>query len=86
MKDGREAIFEKLYRVVDKFSSRGLQETNVRQRMLGPKSVTSASAIFEETKVANMVRKEQLTPGLCFFAQFAGLAALPSPGADFRHL
>jgi putative transposase len=40
--------------------------------MLGFKSFVSASAALEE--VANMIRKGHLTPGLCPFAQFAGLA------------
>ncbi len=43
--------------------------------MLGLKSFASASATLEGIEVANMIRKGQLTPGLCPFAQFAQLAA-----------
>ena len=43
--------------------------------MLGFKSFTSASATLEGIEVANMIRKGQITPGLCPFAQFAALAA-----------
>lgn len=43
--------------------------------MLGFKSYVSASATLEGIEVANMIRKGQLTPGLCPFAQFAALAA-----------
>lgn len=43
--------------------------------MLGFKSFPSASATLEGIEVANMIRKGQLTPGLCPFAQFAELAA-----------
>ena len=43
--------------------------------MLGFKSFVSASATLEGIKVANMIRKGQITPGLCPFAQFAALAA-----------
>ncbi|MBU3032492.1 IS6 family transposase, partial [Paracoccus marinaquae] len=39
--------------------------------MLGFKSFASASATLEGIEVANMIRKGQLTPGLCPFAQFA---------------
>jgi putative transposase len=35
----------------------------------------SASATLEGIEVANMIRKGQMTPGLCPFAQFASLAA-----------
>ena len=43
--------------------------------MLGFKSFVSASATLEGIEVANMIRKGQLTPGFCPFAQFAALAA-----------
>ncbi|MDH5626347.1 MAG: IS6 family transposase [Nitrospira sp.] len=43
--------------------------------MLGFKSFPSASATLEGIEVANMIRKGQMTPGLCPFAQFAALAA-----------
>ena len=43
--------------------------------MLGFKSFVSASATIEGIEVANMIRKGQITPGLCPFAQFAELAA-----------
>lgn len=43
--------------------------------MLGFKSFVSASATLEGIGVANMIRKGQMTPGLCPFAQFAALAA-----------
>ena len=43
--------------------------------MLGLKSFASASATLEGIEVANMIRKGQLKPGLCAFAQFAQLAA-----------
>ena len=43
--------------------------------MLGFKSFVSASASLEGIEVANMIRKGQLTPGICPFAQFAALAA-----------
>ena len=43
--------------------------------MLGLKSFTPASARLEGIEVANMIRKGQMTPGLCPFAQFAALAA-----------
>lgn len=43
--------------------------------MLGFKCFVSASATMEGIKVANMIRKGQLTPELCPFAQFAALAA-----------
>jgi putative transposase len=43
--------------------------------MLGFKSFGSASATLEGIELANMIRKGQLTPGLCPFAQFAALAA-----------
>ena len=43
--------------------------------MLGFKSLASASATLDGIEVANMIRKGQLTPGLCPFAQFAVLAA-----------
>ncbi|MCE8548487.1 DDE-type integrase/transposase/recombinase [Ruegeria pomeroyi] len=42
--------------------------------MLGFKSFVSASATLERIEVANMIRKMQITPGLCPFAQFAALA------------
>ncbi|MGV8952234.1 MAG: IS6 family transposase [Cypionkella sp.] len=42
--------------------------------MLGFKSFASASATLEDIEVANMIRKGQLTPGICPFAQFAALA------------
>jgi putative transposase len=43
--------------------------------MLGFKSFVSASATLEGIEVANMIRKGQLMPGLCPFAQFAALTA-----------
>lgn len=43
--------------------------------MLGFKSFISASATLEGIEVANMIRKGQMTSGLCPFAQFAALAA-----------
>lgn len=43
--------------------------------MLGFKSFDSASATLEGIEVANMIRKGQMTSGLCPFAQFASLAA-----------
>ncbi len=43
--------------------------------LLGFKSFASASAALEGMEVANMIRKGQLTPELCPFAQFAALAA-----------
>lgn len=45
------------------------------RQMLGFKSFASASATLEGIEVANMIRKWQLTPGVCPFAQFAALAA-----------
>lgn len=45
------------------------------RQMLGFKSFASASATLEGIEVANMIRKRQLTPGICPFAQFAALAA-----------
>ena len=44
------------------------------RQMLGFKSFASASATLEGIEVANMIRKGQLTPGICPFAQFAALA------------
>lgn len=43
--------------------------------MLGFKSFASASATLEEIEVANIIRKGQIMPGLCPFAQFASLSA-----------
>ncbi len=43
--------------------------------MLGFKSFASGSATLEGIEVANMIRKGQMKPGLCPFAQFASLAA-----------
>jgi len=43
--------------------------------MLGFKSFGSASATLGGIEVANMIRKGQLTPGLCPFPQFAAVAA-----------
>lgn len=43
--------------------------------MLGFKSFPTASATLEGIEVENMIRKGQLMPGLCPFAQFAALAA-----------
>jgi putative transposase len=43
--------------------------------MLGLKSFLSALAMLERIEVANMIRKGQITPGLCPVAQFAALAA-----------
>jgi putative transposase len=45
------------------------------QPMLGFKSFVSASATLKGIEVANIIRKGQLKPGLCPFAQFAALAA-----------
>jgi len=42
---------------------------------LGFKSFPSASVTLEGVEVANMIRKGQVTPGLCPLAQFAALAA-----------
>ena len=44
------------------------------RRMRGFKSFVSASATLEGIAVANMIRKDPLTPGLGTFAQFAALA------------
>lgn len=44
------------------------------RQMLGFKSFASASATLEGIEVANMIRKGQLTPGICPFARFAALA------------
>lgn len=43
--------------------------------MLDFKSFASASATLASIDVAHMIRKGQLTPGLCLFQQFAVLAA-----------
>ena len=43
--------------------------------MLGFKTFASASATPEGIEVANMIRKGQMTPGFCPFAQFVALAA-----------
>ena len=43
--------------------------------MHGFKSFVSASATLQGIEVANAIRKGQITPGLCPFAQFAALAA-----------
>lgn len=43
--------------------------------LLGFESFVSASATLEGIEVANMIRKGQMTPGLCPFAQFSALAA-----------
>lgn len=43
--------------------------------MLGFQSFAPASATLEGIEVANMIRKGQITSGLCPFAQFAALAA-----------
>lgn len=45
------------------------------RQMLGFKSFASAYATLQGIEVANMIRKGQMTPGLCPFAQFAALAA-----------
>ncbi|MBR9851930.1 MAG: IS6 family transposase [Rhodobacteraceae bacterium] len=42
--------------------------------MLGFKSFASASATLDGIEIAQMIRKGQLTPGLCPFQQFAELA------------
>lgn len=42
--------------------------------MLGFKSYISAAATLAGIEVAHMIRKGQLTPGLCPFKQFARLA------------
>ncbi len=43
--------------------------------MLGFKDFASAAATLDGIEVANMIRKGQLTPGICPFKQFAALAA-----------
>ena len=45
------------------------------QPMLGFKSFISATATLEGIEVANMIRKNQITPGLSPFVQFAALEA-----------
>lgn len=50
---------------------------STRAGQLGLKSFGSASATPEGIKVTNMIRRGQLTAGLCPFAQFATLAAYP---------
>ncbi|WP_037317398.1 IS6 family transposase [Ruegeria halocynthiae] len=45
------------------------------RHMCGFKSFVSASATLAGIEVAHMIRKGQLTPGLCPFRQFAELAA-----------
>lgn len=61
------------------------EQTAAGQRMLGFKSFVSASATLEGIEVANMIRKGQLTPGLCPFAEFAALAAQPKERKGFAH-
>lgn len=58
-------IFEPEHRTIDKRTG----------PMLGFKSAPSGSATLEGIKVANIIRKGQMTPGLSPFAQFASLAA-----------
>ncbi len=43
--------------------------------MLGFKAFDSAAAALDGIEVAHMIRKGQLTPGICPFRQFAELAA-----------
>lgn len=43
--------------------------------MPGFKPFVTASATLDGIEVANMIRKGQMTPGLCPFAQFASLIA-----------
>ena len=64
-----------LYQGADPTPLAVCQQTAARQRMLGFKSFVSASVTLEGIEVANMIRKGQLTPGLCPFKQFAILAA-----------
>ncbi len=42
--------------------------------MLGFKAIASAAATLDGIEVAHMIRKGQITPGLCPFRQFAELA------------
>lgn len=42
--------------------------------MLGFKAFASAAATLDGIEVAHMIRKGQITPGLCSFQQFAELA------------
>ncbi len=42
--------------------------------MLGFKAFASAAATLDGIEVSYMIRKGQLTPGLCPFQQFAELA------------
>jgi putative transposase len=60
-------------------SNRGEQDQRrIRKRirpMLGFKSFAAAAATPEGIEVANMIRKGQLTPGLCPFGQFAALVS-----------
>ncbi len=43
--------------------------------MLGFKAFASAAATLDGIEVAHMIRKGQITPGICPFRQFAELAA-----------
>lgn len=43
--------------------------------LLGFKAFASAAAALDGIEVAHMIRKDQLTPGICPFRQFAELAA-----------
>ncbi len=43
--------------------------------ILGFKAFTSAAATLNGIEVANMIRKDQFTPKLCPFRQFAKLAS-----------
>ena len=45
------------------------------EEILAERGVQVDHATLEGIEVANMIRKGQMTPGLCPFAQFAALAA-----------
>ncbi|SLN39325.1 IS6 family transposase [Ruegeria meonggei] len=64
--------------VIDKSGANtaGLKAINKRRTrpMLGFKSFNSASATLAGIETAHMIRKGQLTPGVCPFKQFAELA------------
>ena len=65
-----------LYRAVDKLGKTlDFMPSKRRNKTAPTKSFLSASATLHGSEVANMIRKGQLTPGLCPFAQFAALAS-----------
>jgi putative transposase len=67
----------------------GQDHRSIKKRirpMLGLKAFASASAALEGFEVANMIRKGQMTPGLCPFAQFAALAAQENENSIIVHL